>query len=132
MRNINDMTKKELLDLPHRNWGEEIICDCLIIIPGGYREMHDSGYRIMKFVAVTDNKPTCIISGYSDVVHLDGIGGYGDNWGAKGGVPKFILPSGWNIDCLPKSGLLRLFCKGKIKCGAALSSLEIYAKERKS
>ena len=93
------------------------------------RGMHDSGYRCMDFVAVNNkNEPICLLSGCSDVMHFDGIGGYGDDWARKyKGVPKLIPPSGWNIDCLSKSGLLRIFCDKKIKCSSALSSFEFYA-----
>lgn len=122
---INEMTRKQFNELPSREWDEEIICDSIIILP--LRSMHESGYRCMDFVAVKDGEPICLISGGSDVLHIDGIGGYGNKWGD--GVPKSVFPAGWNIDCLAKSGLLRLWCKGRILCGAALSSFEIYRTE---
>ena len=123
------MTRKEFELLPHRKWDEEIICNSLIILPGRAKDKHDSGYRSMDFVAVINSKPKCLLSGCSDVIHIDGIAGLGDNWVNKyGGVPKLIPPSGWSIDCLPKSGLLRMWpSSGKIKCAPALSSFEIYA-----
>ena len=95
--------------------------------------LHDSGYRCMDFVAINkDDEPICKLSGCSDVIHIEGIGGYGYKWLEKyDGVPKKIDPFGWNIDCLPKSGLLRLFNRETIVCGAGLSSFEIYSKPRK-
>jgi hypothetical protein len=87
----------------------------------------------MDFIAIKDGKPLCRLSGISDVIHFNGIGGYGENWGQKpGGVPKLIPPVGWNIDCLPASGLLQIFVhRHDIKCGRGLSSFEIYAIPRK-
>jgi hypothetical protein len=157
--NVNDMTRKQFESLPHRKWDEEIECNSIIILPSKIsfleilkyniqkylskhiswiREpeiysisgMHDSGYRCMDFVAVKNNEAICLLSGGSDVIHLDGIGGYGYNWYEKyGSVPNLVIPSGWNMDCLPKSGLLRLFAtRDIIVCGAALSSFEVFIK----
>jgi hypothetical protein len=86
----------------------------------------------MDFVAVLDNEPVCRLSGCSDVIHLDGIGGFGDKWLEKnGGVPDAVPPAGWTIDCMRVSGLLRLFCTGrgrlKLRCAEALSSFEVFA-----
>jgi len=125
--NVNEMTRKDFESLPHRNWDKDVICNSLIVLP--MRRMHDSGYRCMDFVAVVENEAICLLSGCSDVIHVDGIGGYGDDWLKKyGTVPSKIAPSGWSIDCLPKSGLLRMWpSSGKILCGSALSSFEMYA-----
>jgi len=96
--------------------------------------LHDSGYRLMDFVACKGHKPICRLSGWgSDVLEFDGIGGFGYNWSKKGGVPKTIPSKGWKIDCLRTSGLLRLFKspKWKLKAGEALSRFEIFAIEAK-
>jgi len=125
---IVDMTRKDFESLPYRKRNDMIICDSIVILPT--RRKHDSGFRCMDFVAVVRNEPKCLLSGMSDVLHLDGIGGNGFNWLKKyGKVPEVIPPSGWSIDCLPKSGLLRVFALNghKIICGSALSSFEIYA-----
>lgn len=156
---INKMTRKEITAVPHReSWDTDVHCDSLIIVPAEIQRksvqkyrvrlltsrifswvkrpdlwdiegMHDSGYRCMTFVAVKNNKPICRISGCSDVIHIDGIGGYGHRWYSKySGVPKMVPPTDWNIDCLAESGLLRMFNgERNILCGASLSSFEIYA-----
>ncbi len=128
---INNMTRKQFNAIPYRKkWNEDVVCDSIVILPGYSREIHDSGYRSMDFVAVKGGEPICRLSGCSDVIHVDGIGGYGFDWVKRyGGVPKLVFPSSWSIDCLPKSGLLRMFCNGKIVCSASLSSFEIYRKE---
>jgi hypothetical protein len=94
--------------------------------------LHDSGYRCMDFVAVKDGKVICLLSGCSDVIHLEGIGGYGKNWLNKyGKCPLSIPPSDWSIDCLAKSGLLRIWSSSeKMTCGTGLSSFEIYTAEK--
>lgn len=159
--NVNEMTVKEFRALPNRGWDEEIepfrsmiilpaqvdyvgaikywargiISKLFSFDPPGIWEighMHDSGYRCMDFVAVNENsKPICRLSGCSDVIHIDGIGGYGERgtWGK--GIPDTVPVSSWSIDCLAKSGLLRMFCRGKIKVGVALSSFDIYCVKEK-
>nr|DAG53228.1 MAG TPA: hypothetical protein [Caudoviricetes sp.] len=94
--NVFDMTKEDFEKVPERV-GE---FNALVIIPQDYA--HDSGWMCMDFVAV------CRLSGCSDILKLDGIGGYG-NW-RDGKLPSCIEPKGWSIDCLP-CGYLRLFSR---------------------
>lgn len=127
MKDCNNMTRKEFEALPLRkNWQEEILCDHLIILPT--RRMHDSNFRCMDFVAVSEHKMVRL-SGCSDVMHIDGIGGFGYNWLEKyNKCPDSVHPIGWSIDCLKTSGLLRIFASSyQIKCGASLSSFEFWA-----
>ncbi|GAG34912.1 unnamed protein product [marine sediment metagenome] len=131
---VNEMTRKQFEELPFRNglFSDHIgNFDSIIILPGRAKDKHDSGYRCMDFVAVKDNKPMCKLSGCSDVVHVDGIGGYGYDWLNKyKTVPKTLPVKSWNIDCLPKSGLLRMWCTDyKLCVGAALSSFELFAEK---
>jgi hypothetical protein len=69
------------------------------------------------------------LSGCSDVIHIEGIAGYGKDWVKKyGHCPSEIPARSWNIDCLKKSGLLRLWCsRFSLEAGAALSSFEVYS-----
>lgn len=130
MKEIGFMTAKKtdfkelpkITELPEK----EREFDSLIIIPEKYK--HDSGYRCMSFAGCKGNKAVCIMGGGSDVIHFDGIGGYGRWWnGAGSQIPKKIPPKAWNIDCIP-CGYLRIFAgKGKITMGSMLSSFEIYA-----
>lgn len=160
---VNTMSREDFYRLPVRNWNEETFdLNSLVIIPDkitpysvawyyvkvviarvlGHEKpelwtiggLHDSGFRCMSFVAVKDGKPICRISGCSDVVHLDGIGGYGYNWHRRfGGVPTSIQPSAWSIDCLRGSGFLRIFSLNdnrKLIAGTALSSFELFTQPR--
>lgn len=121
---IMKMSKKDFLNVPEReSWSGEVSgFDSIVILPTC--KMHDSGYRCMDFVAVDDkNEPICRLSGFSDVIHINGIGGYGE-CGAK--IPVIFPPIGWKIDCLP-CGLLRLFGKhNSLKAGPALSDFELF------
>jgi hypothetical protein len=129
MKSFTEMTRKEFEGLPHRKWDETIVCNSLVILPGRAKDLHDSGYRCMDFVAIINREAKYLLSGCSDVIHVDGIGGYGDNWLKKYGTsPNKIPVSGWSIDCLRKSGLLNMWPNsGRIKCGPAWSSFEIFA-----
>ena len=124
--NVFDMTKEDFDKVPKRVGFSKDIGEfsALVIIPQDYA--HDSGFMCMDFVAVSkEGEPICRLSGFSDVLNIDGIGGYG-NW--RGGeLPSRIEPKGWSIDCLP-CGYLRLFSRSTLTAGPTLSSLEIYAK----
>lgn len=124
--NIQNMTQADFMKVPEIDWDKELGgFNSLIILPT--RRKHDSGYRCMYFIACRYNEPIARLAGGSDVIHLDGIGGYGKNWLEKYRTcPQLIPPSGWNIDCLMKSGLLRLFTHGILSTGSALSSFEVY------
>lgn len=128
-------TRKEFEALPRADWKNEIgEVDCLIILPT--RHKHDSGFRCMEFVTIQGGKPTWIVSGCSDVIHLAGMGGWNvgpHNYSESkldlrmfsGQVPLVC----WSIDCLPVSGLLRLFCDKNLYIGQSLSSFEVFFKD---
>lgn len=126
-KDLNEYTKEEFDALPLVDWDQNVTdFNSLIIVPTD--QIHDSGFRCMYFVACRYNTPICRISGCSDVIHINGIGGYGIKGirGHMNGVP--LEPVGWSIDCLKTSGLLRLFTDGVLQSGTALSSFEIFSK----
>ena len=109
---VFDMTKEDFEKVPKRCGFSEDIGEfsALVIIPQDYA--HDSGWMCMDFVAVNEEgEPICRLSGCSDVLSFDVIGGHGKRW---------------SIDCLP-CGYLRLFSQSTLTAGPALSSFEIYA-----
>ena len=130
VKDLGNWTKKEFESLPAREWNQDIgEFDSLIIIPTTM--LHDSGYKCMDYVAVLDNVPKCRLSGCSDVLHINGISGLGENWLKKyGGIPNKITPISWSIDCLKRSKLLRLFSDKKLTASHSLSSFEIFANEK--
>lgn len=111
--NVQAMTKEDFDNVPyrsHRNFYGEF--SSLVIIPDD--TIHESGYRCMTFVLVdSDCEPICKISAGSDVLSIDGIGGYG-LLKCNEGVPDSIKPKAWSIDCL-SCGYLRLFSNYKLK-----------------
>lgn len=126
--NVFDMTKEDFEKVPERGGRSRDIGEfnALVIIPQNYA--HDSGWMCMDFVAVSkEGEPICRLSGCSDVLNLDGIGGYGKWRADELKLPRRIEPKGWSIDCLP-CGYLRLFSRSTMTAGPALSSFEIYAK----
>ena len=129
-KGIFEMKRKEFWELPEREWNQDIgPFASLVILPSG--RFHESGWRCMDFVAVDkDGYPICRLSGYSDVIHFDGIGGNGKNWLDErirtGKVPTMIPVKDWKIDCLP-CGYLRVRANCALTCGEALSSFELFA-----
>lgn len=124
MKCVNDMTRKEFDKLPYRGaWDKQVICTSIVLLPT--RRKHDSGYRVMDFVAVRKGRPVCRLSECSDVVHLGGIGGSGSL-----AYNSSISPIPWSIDCLPKSGLFHMWANGyELVCGSALSSFCLYVRK---
>lgn len=130
---VTKMTKEDFDNVPSRKWGKDIgDFNSLVIIPTG--ELHDSGFMCMDFVAVDDkNEPIAKLSGCSDVIHLDGIGGYGKrNWhctimGTE--LPRMVSPKGWCIDILP-CGYVRIFSRNRngLSCSKmSLSDFELWS-----
>lgn len=76
-----------------------------IIIPT--KEMHDSGFMCMKFALVQYDKVVGCVGGGSDVININGIGGYGKDY-VSAITSQKVSRVEWRIDCLP-NGLLRLF-----------------------
>ncbi len=132
-RGLSDLSRVEFEIVPHsKDWRKDIKdFDSLVILPT--RRLHDSGYRCMAFVACKGDRPIVRLGGGSDVVHLDGIGGFGYNWLRRFGTcPSGVPPAGWCIDCLKTSGLLRLFTHDNlIADGSGCSSFELYADPEK-
>lgn len=100
----------------------------IIIIPTN--EMHESGYMCMKFALMDHWEVVGCVGGSSDVIHLNGIGGYGkyENFkeALKTGLAKRV---DWSIDCLP-NGLIRLFCSKKLELDEIIcSDFNLYVKE---
>ena len=104
------MKKSDFKDLPlyqDCEYNEDEKYTSLIILPT--MKKHDSGYRIMNFALCKGSEPVCRIEGCADVIHLDGIGGYGP----IGSAYTKADPSGWTIDCIP-CGYLRVFANDSL------------------
>lgn len=91
--NVNHYTKKELAAI--ENFMPQEIFDAVVIVPTG--KNHDSGFGAMKFILCRNFKIVGCVSGWSDVLHINGIGGYGKE---DLNMQKRVA---WCVDCLPKS-----------------------------
>lgn len=121
MNALNKLPRKAFYAVPERaQFLSEIECDSLVMLPQGVR-LHDSGYRLMDAVAVKGEELLCRVSGSSDVFHLCAPS---DIW-TKERTPS--RASAWGMDCLARSGLLRIFLfDADLRIGDALSSLYIH------
>lgn len=107
MNDIKYMTLDELLAVPYSKTRREIgVFNGFIIVPTG--ELHDSGFGCMKFVLTKHSDIVGAVGGWCDVVHLNGIGGYGLDW-QRSLKERRVPVIDWSIDLLPKSGCLRVF-----------------------
>ena len=108
---VFNKTKEELLAI--ENFGGDAIFNGFIIVPTG--EIHESDFQCMKFILLDHEDIVGAVSGWSDVIHFNGIGGYGeydDDYATK--LRTRLVPVvGYQIDCLPNSGCLRVFARGK-------------------
>ena len=101
-----------------------------IIIPTD--RIHDSGYRIMKIALTNRGVVVGCINGHCDVIHLNGIGGYGpfdDGYNERVREHKGPIID-WSIDCAP-NGLIRVFCSIMLtlqELSCVLSDLQIIIK----
>jgi len=110
--------RKQFLTLPSREYwnSKELPFDSLVLLPT--KRKHNSGYMMMDIVGIRDNQPVLLLSGCSDVIHLDGTGGR---------ESLELRSKNICIDMLYPSGLLRIFSYNyQITASAALSSFEIF------
>lgn len=99
---LNDLTKKQFKEMEYFKPTSPFTD--IIIVPTD--EIHESGFRCMKFVLWNSiiGEIAGVVGGESDVIHFNGIGGYGKDVYANT-QPKRIA---YSIDCLKKSGYLRI------------------------
>ena len=128
MKSIFEMTQEDFNSVPRNDKSPVDIgkIDSIVIIPTG--AIHDSGWQCMEFcLADKDWNPICRVGGCSDILHLDGIGGFGDPADDRY-VLGVVKPKGWKIDCLP-CGYLRLRSRDELYFAdyTIVSSANIFA-----
>lgn len=122
-----NMTRKELLALDNYLPEKEQIIEGIIVVPTD--DIHDSGYRCMKFILTCGNEIVGVVGGGSDVIHINGIGGYGKE---PNYITRLVKAHDLRIDCLPKSKCLRLFSDEPIEIdNCFISDFIFYFKEDK-
>ena len=85
-------------------------------------DLHDSGYRCMRFILEMNHRMVGVIGGWQDVVHVNGVlgAGYDFEEAFRTGMTRRV---GWMIDCLPKSKCIRMWQNEYIlKVGDDISS----------
>ena len=125
------VTLEELLSLDYQDTKDTFNSVIIVPLDG---ELHESGYRKMKFILVKkDGTVAGVVGGCSDVLHLNGIGGYGKismitNYDYKYGKVNVI---DWCIDCLPVCKCLRLYTSKKLEVeGVMLSDAQIVVSDK--
>lgn len=83
----------------------------IVIVPTTHK--HSSGWGCMKFLLFRNKQLVGCLGGGSDVVHLNGIGGYG-KYGSRTFWRTLVPKISWKIDCLPRSKCLRVWCEDKM------------------
>lgn len=121
-------TRKDLLKID--NYTPEERFNGVIIVPT-YKK-HSSGWRSMKYIFVNGERIVGALGGGSDVLHINGIGGYGLDFDTsiKTGTVKRVA---YKIDCVNKSGCIRLFADHWLTLGDGYhgtSDFMIYAGDR--
>ena len=118
-KKLNEYTLEEFREM--ELFGEDCLFNNVVIVP--MNELHDSGYRCMKFILCHNGDIVGAVGGWCDVVHPNGIGNHGlsYDWRATPDI-------GLSIDCLAGSGCARLMMNGLYKCSDFIGSDFIFYK----
>jgi hypothetical protein len=142
---ITEMSKQDFALVPYldiySDWEKlapngHLEFNSLVVIPveneDGAINLHDSGWGNMEFCLINeDDEPIGKVGGCSDVVNLDGIGGYGADWISKyDKLPNHIPIHGWSLDLLP-CGYLRVFARKHLFINDRLicSNMEVFTED---
>jgi len=142
---ITEMSKQDFASVPYldtyHDWEKlapngHLKFKSLVIIPveneDGKIDLHDSGWGNMSFCLIdTNGEPIGKVGGGSDVVNLDGIGGYDADWLSKyDRLPRLIPIHGWTLDLLP-CGYLRVWARKHLFINDRLicSNMEVFAED---
>ena len=124
-KDLNEYSLEELQEI--QNFGEKELFNSLIIVPS--EEIHDSGFRCMKAILVRDGEIVGAVSGWSDVIHPNGIGNYGNSFEKS---YKYVPYIGLSMDCLVKSKCIRLLMRKSCKMEDIIcSNMCFYTVEQK-
>lgn len=118
-KSLNEYTIEEFREM--ELFGEDCLFNNVVIVP--MNELHDSGYRCMKFILCHNGDIVGAAGGWCDVVHPNGIGNHGLFYDDD--VIPYI---GLRIDCLVVSGCVRLMMHGLYKCSDFIGSDFVFYK----
>lgn len=115
MTDICKLTKRELLALPDRAWGEPGVYDSLLVLSTGRK--HDSGWACIAIIGVNGGNPVEVATRCSD--DIEWIYPSPRDYG------QFLIGQ-VRTDCATKSGALQFWSRnGKFHVGQALSSITV-------
>lgn len=122
-KSFNDYTLEEFQAMDEFRT-DKVFTD-IIIVPTN--EIHESGYRCMKFVLADNGEIVGVVGGYSDVIHSNGVGNYGHQSFERSLDTGMIPPMDLSIDCLRASNCIRLMvAPSRIRDGFILSDFIFY------
>ena len=125
MKDINDMTLQELKDMPL--FGRTELFREVVIVP--MDDIHDSGFRCMKFILMHRGEIVGCVGGWSDVIHPNGIGNYGKEFSSDDVASGKVQKLGLRMDCLKESGCVRLMFDYPCKVNTVLSDFVFYRED---
>lgn len=108
-KSLNEYTIEEFREM--ELFGRDCLFNNVVIVP--MDELHESGYRCMKFILCRNGEIVGAVGGWSDVVHPNGIGNHGLSYDFNITTAPYI---GLSIDCLAGSGCVRLMMDGLYTC----------------
>ena len=119
-RDLNDYTLKEFKRM--KGFGKDELFNSVVIVPTD--DIHDSGFRCMKFILVRDCKIVGVVGGGSDVVCPNGIGNFGkyDNDFVSRIASRKLPYIGLSMDCLRRSRCVRIMLHGLYQCDDFIGS----------
>lgn len=126
-KDINEYSLKEFQEM--EEFTPEKPFRWVIIVP--MNEVHDSGYRCMKFIVGDGYDIHGVIYTGSDVVNPNGIGNYGKTWDLTSAIRRGLVPYiGLSLDCLVGSNCVRLMMTKPCELDSFIgSNFVFYAKE---
>lgn len=113
---LNKMSLQELKDM--EPFGLRETFNSVVIVPTD--DLHDSGFRCMKFILVRDGEVVGCVGGGCDTVQPNGIGNRGRD--CQNYICGFIPYMGMSMDCLAGSGCVRIMMYKLCSCADFIGS----------
>lgn len=126
-KDLNEYTLKEFQEM--EEFEPEKPFHWVIIVP--MDDIHDSGYRCMKFIVGDGYDIYGAIYTGSDVVNPNGIGNYGKNRDITSEIRRGMVPYiGLSLDCLVGSNCVRIMMSKPCELDSFIGShFVFFAKE---
>lgn len=107
MKDLNEYTLQDFLEMPVKKPTETFTS--VIIVPTD--EIHDSGFRCMKFILTYGGRIVGVVDTGSDCIWPNGVGNFGRNMLCT--IMSKIPYMGLHMDCLTESRCVRIMLSKK-------------------